>query len=381
MKIMRKRTGLVVVALIALWLASVPAATEFMPVDQVKPGMVGVGLTVFQGSKIEEFKVHILGVIRNVIGPRRDLILARLEGGPLATTGVIAGMSGSPVYIDGRLVGAVSYSLGQFSREPIAGITPIQEMVDATAMDAKRAVGQRAWLDVPITHEGIAQALRTAFSWARPFADRATDTELLGGAELGPLASQVGTMLRPIATPLSLGGFSPEMAGELGTMFSGTGLTPLVGSGATGAAAADDHATLQPGDAVGVELINGDLSLGATGTVTHVDGQRVYAFGHPFYNLGPTQFPMTRAYVHTLIPSLASSAKLASSGETVGTIQQDRATAIAGLLGKGPDLIPVKIALENDRGLKKSFSFGIVNDQLFAPLLTYVSVMNTLTSY
>ena len=381
MKIMRKRTGLVVVALIALWLASVPAATEFMPVDQVKPGMVGVGLTVFQGSKIEEFKVHILGVIRNVIGPRRDLILARLEGGPLATTGVIAGMSGSPVYIDGRLVGAVSYSLGQFSREPIAGITPIQEMVDATAMDAKRAVGQRAWLDVPITHEGIAQALRTAFSWARPFADRATDTELLGGAELGPLASQVGTMLRPIATPLSLGGFSPEMAGELGTMFSGTGLTPLVGSGATGAAAADDHATLQPGDAVGVELINGDLSLGATGTVTHVDGQRVYAFGHPFYNLGPTLFPMTRAYVHTLIPSLASSAKLASSGETVGTIQQDRATAIAGLLGKGPDLIPVKIALENDRGLKKSFSFGIVNDQLFAPLLTYVSVMNTLTSY
>lgn len=379
---MTKRTGLVVVALIALWLTSVPAATEFMPIDQVRPGMVGVGLTVFEGSKIEEFTVHILGIIRNVIGPRRDLILARLEGGPLATTGVIAGMSGSPVYIDGRLVGAVSYSLGQFSREPIAGITPIQEMVDATAMDAKRApIGQRARLEVPMTHEGIAQALRTAFSWARPFAERATDVQLLGGAELGPLASQVGTMLRPIATPLSLGGFSTEMAGELGTMFSGTGLMPVVGSGAAGTAAADDHATLRPGDAVGVELIGGDLSLGATGTVTHVDGQRVYAFGHPFYNLGPTQFPMTRAYVHALIPSLASSAKLASVGATIGTVQQDRATAIAGLLGKGPDLIPVKIALENDRGLKKSFSFGIVNDQLFGPLLTYVSVMNTLTSY
>jgi len=145
--------------------------------------------------------------------------------------------------------------------------------------------------------------------------------------------------------------------------------------------AAEEHPTIELGDAVGINLISGDLSLGATGTVTHVDGSRVYAFGHPFYNLGPTQFPLTRAYVHTLLPSLSSSAKLASTGETIGTLEQDRATALAGVLGTSPALIPIKIALENDRGLKKSFSFGVVNDQLFTPLLTYLSVMNTLSSY
>ena len=377
---MMKRTSLAVIGLIAVGMASVPAATQFLPTDEVRAGMVGVGRTVFEGSKVEEFQVRVLGIIRNVVGPKRDLILAKLEGGPLATTGVIAGMSGSPVYVDGKLIGAVSYSLGQFSREAIAGITPIQEMVDATAVEARRApVGQRARLEVPITRESIDAALRVAFSWARPFADRPADVQVLGPAEFGPL-SQVGTMLTPIATPISMGGFSADVAGQLGAMFSGTGLLPVMGQAAA-SVAADEHAKLEPGDAVGINLINGDLSLGATGTVTYVDGTRVYAFGHPFYNLGPTQFPMTRAYIHTLLPSLAASTKLASTGETIGTLEQDRATAVAGVLGKGPALIPVKIGLENDRGLKKSFSFGIVNDQLFTPLLTYLSVVNTLTSY
>jgi hypothetical protein len=370
-----------VLAVVALWLAILPAATEFMPIDQVKPGMVGVGRTVFEGSKIEEFKVHVLGVIRNVIGPRRDLILARLEGGPLATTGVIAGMSGSPVYIEGKLVGAVSYSLGQFSREPIAGITPIAEMIEATATDAKRPpIAQRASLDGAITHERLAAALRVAFSWVRPFAERPGDVQVLGGADFGLLTPQVGTMLRPIASPLAMGGFDNEVAALVSTMFSGTPLLPVVG-GTAAVAAADEPKPLQPGDAFGIDLINGDLTLGSTGTVTHVDGTRLYGFGHPLYNLGPTKFPLTRAYVHTLIPSLAASVKLASSGATIGTIEQDRATAVAGVLGKGPELIPIKISLENDRGLKKSFSFGVVNDQLFSPLLAYVTVYNTLLSY
>ena len=379
---MMKRMFLAVIGLVALAMAAVPAATQFLPVDEIRPGMVGVGRTVFEGSKVEEFQVRILGVIRNVVGPKRDLILAKLEGGPLAATGVIAGMSGSPVYIDGRLVGAVSYSLGQFSREAIAGITPIQEMIDATAAETKRApIGQRARLEVPITGESIANALRVAFSWARPFAERPADVQVLGGAEFGLLGSQVGTMLAPIVTPIAIGGFSAEVSGQLGAMFSGTGLLPMMGQ-ATGSSVADQQAGLEPGDAVGIALINGDLSLGATGTVTYVDGARVYAFGHPFYNLGPTQFPMTRAHIHTLLPSLASSAKLASTGQTVGTLEQDRATAISGVLGPGPALIPVKIGLETDRGLgRKDFSFGIVNDQLFTPLLTYLSVMNTLSSY
>jgi SpoIVB peptidase S55 len=160
---------------LAVLIVSLPAAPPYIPVTDVKPGTIATGYTVWQGDDIEEFKVHIIGVLRNVIGPRRDLILARLEGGPLAQTGVIAGMSGSPVYIGGRLVGAVSYSLGQFSKEPIAGITPIAEMIDAATLDTPRAqVGTRVRLELPVTREAIAAALRASMAWARPFADRPT---------------------------------------------------------------------------------------------------------------------------------------------------------------------------------------------------------------
>jgi hypothetical protein len=380
---MAQRTAVAVLTLLALWVSApvrLPAAAEIMPADEIRAGMEGVGRTVFEGTTIEDFKVHIIGIVRNVIGPRRDLIIARLEGGPLATTGVIAGMSGSPVYIGGKLIGAVSYSLGQFSREPIAGITPIAEMIEATALETGRApVGQQARLELPITQDSINAALQAAFSWARPFAERPGDVQILGGADLGPVVAQVG-LLRPIATPLSMGGFSDEAAALLSRAFNGTGVMPIMG-GAAGAAAPDDPTPLQPGDAVGIDLVNGDLALGATGTVTHVDGSRLYAFGHPFYNLGPTEFPMTRAYVHTIIPSLAASAKLASSGAVVGTISQDRATAVAGLLGKGPDMIPIRLTLQNDRGLEKAFSINVVHDQLFTPLLTYLAIYDTLGSY
>src|SRR5687768_3934642 len=146
-----KRLLFAVLSSLALLVVSLPAAPPYYPIDQVKPGMVATGHTVWQGDKIEEFNVHIIGVLRNVIGPRRDLILARLEGGPLAHTGVIAGMSGSPVYIDGRLVGAVSYSLGQFAKEPIAGITPIDEMIEAATFASPRPAAARVALQMPIT--------------------------------------------------------------------------------------------------------------------------------------------------------------------------------------------------------------------------------------
>ena len=147
------------------------------------------------------------------------------------------------------------------------------------------------------------------------------------------------------------------------------------------AAAAAATAALAPGDAVGVSLVRGDLALGATGTVTHVDGNRVYAFGHPFFNLGPTEFPMTKAYVHALLPSLFTSAKLASIGDIVGTVQQDRATAIAGTLGRGPDLVPVKLTLAPERGAARTFNFAVAKDQMFTPLLTFASIVNTLQAY
>src|SRR5688572_19408744 len=163
-----------------LSIAATPASTTMFPVDELRPGMVGVGRTVFEGDRLDDFKVHILGVLRNSIGPRRDLILARLEGGPLAHTGVIAGMSGSPVYIDGRLVGAVSYSLGQFSKEPIAGITPIAEMTEAATLPGPRRQAARVDLAMPITPEGLRASLRQAFSWIQPFASNPSDVQVLG---------------------------------------------------------------------------------------------------------------------------------------------------------------------------------------------------------
>src|SRR5688572_21422805 len=162
-----------------LSIAATPASTTMFPVDELKPGMVGIGRTVFEGDRLDDFKVHILGVLRNVIGPSRNLILARLEGGPLAHTGVIAGMSGSPVYIDGRLVGAVSYSLGQFSKEPIAGITPIDEMTEAARRTEPRPVTVRAQLDLPVTQASLAATLRRSFAVDRPFADSPADVQVL----------------------------------------------------------------------------------------------------------------------------------------------------------------------------------------------------------
>ena len=363
--------------LFSLAVARAPAATSHFPVDELKPGMVAVGRTVFEGDRLDEFKVHILGVLHNVIGPRRDLILARLEGGPLAHTGVIAGMSGSPVYIDGRLVGAVSYSLGAFSKEPIAGITPIGEMIEAATLPAPRRQAARVELQMPLTPENLRESLREAFSWARPFASSPDDVQFFGGNGYN---AGIGTMLRPIATPLSMGGFDREIVEPLAGVFREQGFVPVM----AGAGAQTDSRSkepLRPGDPVGVALMSGDLSLGATGTITHIDGNRLYGFGHPFYNLGPIAFPMTRAYVHTLLPSLFSSMKIASTGEVIGTVQQDRFTTIAGTLGEGPALIPLTLSLTSDRGIRKTFRMGVVNDQMFTPLLTYLSIVNTLGSY
>ncbi|PYR18886.1 MAG: hypothetical protein DMF94_18290 [Acidobacteria bacterium] len=358
-------------------------ATTQMGVNEIRPGMVGIGRTVFDGTHVEEFRANILGVLENVIGTHRNLILARLEGGPLANTGVIAGMSGSPVYVDGRLIGAVSYALGSFSKEPIAGITPIAEMTDSTSFSDTRPTGARVHIDYPLTRDNLTAAFRKALNWNRPFADRPDETHLAGVSAVAGLGgSQLGTLLRPIATPLVMSGFEPELADVFGSAFREQGFVPS-GGGAAGfrTGEAPFEGPLKPGDAVGVMLVSGDLQLGGTGTVTHIDGDRVYAFGHPMYNLGPTEFPMTRAYVYTVLPSLFSSMKLSSTGEIIGTFLQDRATAIAGRLGHGPRMIPVTISLQSGRAPNQTFHFGVVNDQLFGPLMTYASILNTLGSY
>jgi hypothetical protein len=379
-EVMTTRSRAAIAALLVCCAAGLPAQTRIYPVDDLRPGMVATGQTVFEGDRLDEFKAHILGVLKNVIGPRRNLILARLEGGPLANTGVIAGMSGSPVYIDGRLVGAVSYSLGQFSKEPIAGITPFEEMQDAATLPAPRRLAARVELPMPLTQDVLRNAVSQAFAWARPFADSPRDVQVFGDASVN---ASIGTLLRPIATPITMGGFDPGVADPILAAFRDRGFVPVM---AGGAAAQQDASTtprrpLRPGDPIGVALMSGDLELGATGTVTEVVGDRVYAFGHPFYGLGPTAFPMTRAYVHTVLPSFVSSMKIASTGEVIGTVLQDRATTIAGTLGPGPSMIPINLTLHAERGTRKTFQMAMVRDQLFTPLLAYLSVLNTLTSY
>lgn len=346
--------------------------------------MVGVGRTVFQGTDLEDFKVHVVGVMRNVIGPKRSLILARLEGGPLAKTGVIAGMSGSPVYVDGKLMGAVSYALGQFSTEPIAGITPIAEMLDATMMGAGARVMRPVAIAFPASPRELLDIWARDLGRAQAFVTDPSQALIVSGASAD--LTRVSAMLRPIAVPMIASGFDPSVIDPLSSSLAAAGFVTMSSSAAEARAPqarvnATEDRPLRPGDAVGVGLLTGDFELGATGTVTHVDGDRVYAFGHPLYNLGPTQFPMTRAVVQVVLPSLMASSKLASFGDVIGTVQQDRATAIAGRLGAAPSLIPVTITLNSDRAPSKTFNFGVVRDFTFTPLLTYLSVANVLTSY
>ena len=361
-------------------LATPNAQTAMIPLEEVRPGMVGIGRTVFEGTTLEDFKVHVLGVMRNVIGPKRSLILARLEGGPLAKTGVIAGMSGSPVYVDGRLMGAVSYSLGQFSTEPIAGITPIAEMIDATMMGGPARNTRPVSLSAPFSPQQLLEVWSGDLNRSKPFVADPSHALLVSGGSAD--LTRVAAMLRPIAVPMTATGFDASVIDPLSASFTAAGFVPMSASQAqTARVTATEDRPLRPGDAVGVGLLTGDFELGATGTVTHVDGDRVYAFGHPLYNLGPTQFPMTRAVVQVVLPSLMSSSKLASFGDVIGTVQQDRATAIAGRLGPAPSLIPVTITLNSDRAPSKTFNFGVVRDFTFTPLLTYLSVANVLQSY
>src|SRR4030095_1767798 len=187
---------------------------------------------VWHGNKVEEFKVDILGVLRNVIGPKRDLILARLEGGPLAQTGVIAGMSGSPVYIDGRLVGAGSYALGRFAKGPIAGITPIEEMT-AEAAATTRPASARVHVDLPLSPDALVAAFRKGLNWNRAFADRPEDARLVGVNSIGGVGGrEVGTLLRPMATPLVMSGFEPEVVDFIGSSLRDQGFIPTGGRAA-----------------------------------------------------------------------------------------------------------------------------------------------------
>jgi hypothetical protein len=365
----------VAVILFVLRWAGPAFAVELMPLDQVRPGMQGVGRTVFEGARVDEFGVRILGVLENAVGPRQSLILARLEGGPLAQTGVIAGMSGSPVYVDGRLIGAVAYAF-PFGKEPIAGITPIADMIEAAGSTAPRAASTRLRpgsgdaLAAPLDRASVAAALR------RPL--RALGSGAFRGEPLPP--GVAGASLSPVALPLVFSGFDADTFDWARGVFSAMGFAPVMGGGG-GSAPGPTIPDLSPGAAVGVSLLEGDLDLSVTGTVTHIDGGRVYAFGHPFYNLGPTRFPLKKAWVYSIFPSLQVSWKIAAAQDAVGTMDQDRATTISGRLGEAPRMIPVEVHLRSPHASERTFRFRMVEDELFTPLLGYVALLSVLQGH
>ena len=347
-----------------------PESLATIPVSDIRPGMVGEGRTVFSGSTIESFKVTILGVLRNY-EPNHNMILAELEGGPLAHTGVIAGMSGSPVYIDGKLIGAIAFAF-PFAKDPIAGITPIQEMFDATATPPRRRDAAR--LEFPLTPEVLAAAIPKKL---HPVSIQGVS---LTGIEF--LQPHIGKQLIPIATPASVLGFPAESFEHIAPFLRELGIEPLMGGVTVVSSGGSQEATspsppLAPGSSVGVGLVTGDLQISAAGTVTHVDQDTgsVYAFGHPLFNLGPIEYPMMSSTVHLVLPSVMNSFKMASSGETIGTWVQDRATAIRGILDIRPRMIPMSVTVSTSRGEEKNYNVEIVNDELFTPVLTYASLV------
>ena len=311
-----------------------------MPVQEIRRGMKGYGLSVFQGTKIERFSVKIIGVLRKT-GSGSDLILARLKGGPLARTGVIAGMSGSPVYIKGKLIGAVAYAWG-FSKETIAGITPISEMLQTFRYKKKKH------------HPGF---------------------RILGSGKTmlhNRSVASANASFRRVATPLVISGIQPGVFDLVSGEMKKLGFLPVLGGSAGGKMDTATANKLLPGSAVGVQLVGGDMNMTGIGTVTYNGPEGILAFGHPMMRRGFCSFPMTSAYIHTVMPSLNVSFKMGSPIRTVGTIHQDRSPAIAGTMGLKPDTIPVKLSL-NYGGKKFRYKYTIIRDrQLFSRLLASV---------
>jgi hypothetical protein len=348
-------------------------ATRFLPLAEVKEGMRGTAKTVFRGNTAEEFGVEILGVLPGAIGPQQDLIIGRLNGGPAERTAVFAGMSGSPVYIDGKLIGAISYSF-PFSKEPICGITPIEQMV---AIFEKNVPPRRSAAEP----QALSFAQLASAEWSPDRLSGAAVTGRMSGGS--KLASMTGGSLQPIATPLTFSGISQNVLDRFAPELLDAGLLPVASAGGAAAITAMKPAepnTLVGGTSVSMELARGDYSIAASGTVTLRDGNKIYAFGHPFLSLGTSDLPMSESHVVAVVPNINNSFKLAVPDAMVGSMTQDRSTGVYGQLGQAPKMIPVKLNLETSRGQKKSLSFEVVNDDFLTPLLLNIGIYNSLLS-
>jgi len=375
--------GLIVISTLSrAALAQKPATSDKDPrlfaLEDLRPGMKGVARTVFSGAETEEFGVEILGVLPGFPGPRQSAIIARLSGSNVEKTGVFAGMSGSPVYVDGRLVGAIAFSF-PFSKEPIAGITPIKQMIDIFEK-GKVDETQR-----PRAPRLVSFAQLAATEWKPNLPKQAvTATSLIAPVSAGsPLVALMGQQMTPIATPMVFSGVSQESLSLFAPQLMANGILPVSGAGGSAAITPLGEAnekTLAPGTSVSVQLVRGDYSIAASGTVTFRDGNRIYAFGHPFLSLGAADMPMTEASVVTVIANVNNSFKLAVPGQMMGAISQDRAAGVFGSLGRAPKMIPVKINLHTSRDRTETFSYEVANDSFLTPLLLNITVFNTITS-
>ncbi len=385
--------------------------SRFLKSGDLKEGMTGYGLTVFQGTRIERFEVEILGVLENEYS-ETNLILARCSGGPLGKTGVIAGMSGSPVYVEEKLIGALAYAW-PYSTEAIAGITPIENMlpvldlpaterapvegdIKKEEMDSASGMSQEISLSTNSTPQDWPQRLQAFLSkdyesaltgvTARPEAGEPismppTPTWSSGWTKWwqAPLNRPPQTGARqgwiPLATPLAMEGVSQEVFERMASLFPGIGFQPVVG-GSVGSASVEG-VKLEPGSALGVGMVSGDLNLTGIGTVTYVEGDHVLGFGHPMFQDGPTNLPMTTAYINTVLPSSRLSTKMGGQIKVVGTLEQDRLPAVGGTVGGIPTSVPFRIHIRNQQaGVDRVFNYDLASHRFFTSRFALICVLD-----
>ncbi|MBC8186095.1 hypothetical protein H8E88_33855 [candidate division KSB1 bacterium] len=357
-----------IIILIIFFNSFLYAQTDFLPISAIKPGMKGFGLTVFEGSKIDTFEVKIIEVMYNFY-PGRDIILVKLLGDRTDHTGVVAGMSGSPIYIKDKLIGALAYRLGDFMKDAIAGITPIGEMFEIFQKEKKRAI------ESPNLNK---QKSIYSKYYLEPQNQQKVDL-------LSLLANEPGVKflkIKPIETPFVMTGLQPSLYQKLSERFEQMNL-PLLPGGKLKPRLSFDEKKLVPGAAVGAVMVNGDFDISAVGTVTYRDGDKILAFGHPMLDAGPVNIPMAKATVITTLSSYWASNKLAVSTDIIGNIRQDRSPGIMGVLGEVPPMIPVRVTVKSKLHEEKVFNFNLADDPANytrLPVFLWITLLNTLES-
>ena len=364
----RLRAALAALALLvcAASLSAGDKAPTF-PLDQVKPGMKGVMYTIFAGDEVEKVDLVVLGILHNAMGPKQDVILVQLLGEKAEHTGVVAGMSGSPVFFDGKLAGALSLKIGIFNKEAIGGVTPIASMLEVATASAPAASASALPPSSPNSlYAGTSDARFNASAMRVP----------VPGNFMRRASAGAGDFLIPIETPLIMTGVYPETLVQFSRELSAWGMTGMAGGTAE---PSPDDANIKPGDRVGMELIRGDLSLSPGCTVTSVEDGRVLACGHPLFGFGSVALPLTRGHVVTTLASSMASTKLMTSGGTIGTLTQDRTTAVMGKLGPGPAMIPLDVTLTTPIAEKK-FHFEVIENAQLTPVLVALAAFNGIAS-